>query len=103
MAQGAFHATDEESVDEVVRMDEEGMREGVARCPSCSQSAHDKNVLVRCAQSRAASATLLNRGIGAQKTLVRLQSAGWTLSATKRLRGCSEQPLAKRRVFRGCR
>ena len=24
--------------------------EGAARCPSCSQNAHDKNVLVRCAQ-----------------------------------------------------
>jgi hypothetical protein len=23
---------------------------GAARCPSCSQNAHDKNVLVRCAQ-----------------------------------------------------
>jgi hypothetical protein len=23
---------------------------GVARCPSCSQNAHDRNVLVRCAQ-----------------------------------------------------
>ena len=50
MAQGAFYATDEELVDEVVCVDEEGMREGVARCPSCSQNAHDENVLVRCAQ-----------------------------------------------------
>ncbi len=24
--------------------------EGVARCPSCSQNAHDETVLVRCAQ-----------------------------------------------------
>jgi hypothetical protein len=32
-------------------------REGAARCPSCSQNAHDQNVLVRCAQYRAASAT----------------------------------------------
>ena len=29
MAQGAFYATDEESVDEGVRLDEEGMRAGV--------------------------------------------------------------------------
>ena len=34
-----------------------GRMEGAARCPSCSQNAHDQNVLVRCAQSRAASAT----------------------------------------------
>jgi len=25
---------------------------GAARCPSCSQNAHDQNVLVRCAQYR---------------------------------------------------
>ncbi|MEP6891109.1 MAG: hypothetical protein ABI955_10505, partial [Nitrospirota bacterium] len=31
----------------------------VARCPPCSQNAHDKNVLVRCAQSRATLATPL--------------------------------------------
>ena len=31
--------------------------EGVARCPSCSQNAHDEAVLVRCARSRAALAT----------------------------------------------
>ena len=37
---------------------------GVARCPSCSQNAHDKNVLVRCAQSRAASATPLGGEVG---------------------------------------
>ena len=36
---------------------------GVARCPSCSQNAHAQKVLVRCAQSRAASATPL-RGDG---------------------------------------
>ena len=30
---------------------------GAARCPSCSQNADDKNVLVRCAQRRATSAT----------------------------------------------
>ena len=35
-----------------------------ARCPSCSQNAHDRNVLVRCAQERAASATPLKRDIG---------------------------------------
>ena len=29
-----------------------------ARCPSCSQNAHDKNVLVRCAQSRVSQAVL---------------------------------------------
>jgi hypothetical protein len=31
-------------------------------CPSCSQNAHDKNVLVRCAQERAALATPLKNG-----------------------------------------
>jgi len=35
---------------------------GAARCPSCSQNAHDEAVLVRCAQSRAALATPLKRG-----------------------------------------
>jgi hypothetical protein len=33
--------------------------ERVARCPPCSQNAHDETVLVRCAQSRAALATPL--------------------------------------------
>ena len=37
---------------------------GAARCPSCSQNAHDQNVLVRCAQERAASAVPLKRDIG---------------------------------------
>jgi len=32
--------------------------EGAARCPSCSQNAHDKNVLVRRAHSRINQATL---------------------------------------------
>ena len=35
---------------------------GAARCPPCSQNAHDEAVLVRCAQSRAALATPLKRG-----------------------------------------
>ena len=35
--------------------------EGVARYPPCSQDAHGETVLVRCAQSRAALATPLNR------------------------------------------
>jgi hypothetical protein len=34
-------------------------KEGAARCPHCSQNVHDKTVLVRCAQSRAALATPL--------------------------------------------
>jgi len=34
---------------------------GVARCPPCSQNAHDETVLVRCAQSRAALATPLGQ------------------------------------------
>ena len=34
---------------------------GVARCPSCSQNAHDQNVLVRRAQSRIDQATLGNK------------------------------------------
>ena len=33
--------------------------EGAARCPLCSQNAHDQNVLVRCAQLRATLATPL--------------------------------------------
>ena len=31
--------------------------QGAARCPPCSQNAHDETVLVRCAQSRATLAT----------------------------------------------
>jgi hypothetical protein len=34
---------------------------GAARCPLCSQNAHNKNVLVRCAQWRATLATPLTR------------------------------------------
>jgi hypothetical protein len=33
---------------------------GAARCPLCSQNVHDQNVLVPCAQSRAALATPSN-------------------------------------------
>ena len=35
--------------------------EGVARCPSCSQNAHARKVLVRCAQYRATLAAPLTR------------------------------------------
>jgi len=35
--------------------------QGAARCPSCSQNAHTKKVLVRCAQSRATSAIPLTK------------------------------------------
>jgi len=41
-----------------LRKDEEGS----ARRPPCSQNAHDETVLVRCAQSRAASTTPSTRG-----------------------------------------
>ena len=41
---------------------------GVARCPSCSQNAHAQKVLVRCAQSRAASATPLGGEVGKMTT-----------------------------------
>jgi len=40
-------------------------------CPSCSQNAHDQNVLVRCAQLRAALATPLTRGRKDWKALAR--------------------------------
>ena len=46
------------------------MREGAARCHSCSQSPHDEAVVARCAQERAALATPLNRGIEDQQALV---------------------------------
>jgi len=35
--------------------------EGAARCPSCSQNAHDETVLILYAQERAASATPLQK------------------------------------------
>jgi len=34
--------------------------QGAARCPPCSQNAHDETVLVRCAQPRATLATPSN-------------------------------------------
>jgi hypothetical protein len=40
---------------------------GAARCPSCSQNAHDKTVLVRCAQSRA-TWPLLQRETGRNRS-----------------------------------
>ena len=40
---------------------------GVARCPPCSQNAHDETVLVRCAQSRATLATPLNNMWGEKR------------------------------------
>jgi hypothetical protein len=43
----------------------------VARCPLCSQNAHDEAVLVRCAQSRATLATPLKRSIKNWKILAR--------------------------------
>src|SRR5207244_5397795 len=42
---------------------------GAARCPSCSQNAHDETVLVRCAQLRAALATPFKRGMKNRKAL----------------------------------
>lgn len=36
----------------------------MARCPPCSLTAHDQNVLGQCAQSRATLATPLNGGRG---------------------------------------
>ena len=37
------------------------VEKGAASCPPCSQNAHDRNVLVRCAQSRATLAAPLKR------------------------------------------
>ena len=56
--------------------------EGAARCPSCSQNAHDETVLVRCAQQRATSATPSKRGIRNWKALARVtgtsrRASGW--------------------------
>ena len=42
---------------------------GAARCPPCSQNAHDETVLVRCAQLRAALATPFKRGMKNRKAL----------------------------------
>jgi hypothetical protein len=43
----------------------------MARCPPCSQNAYDQNVLVRCAQERAASATPSKKGIRNRKALAK--------------------------------
>jgi Protein of unknown function (DUF3047) len=48
VAQGAFYATDEESLDEVVRVDEEGVRED--RLSWCSRNARPQKTLVGRAQ-----------------------------------------------------
>ena len=45
--------------------------EGATRCPLCSQNAHDQNVLVRCAQLRAALAAPLERYEEDRKALAR--------------------------------
>ncbi len=47
---------------------------GTARCPPCSQNAHDKTVLVRCAQSRAALAVPLERVMRMGRFSFRAQS-----------------------------
>ena len=54
---------------------------GVARCPPCSQNAHDETVLVRCAQSRAALAIPLEREGKNRKDLA------WVQSASRRAQG----------------
>jgi hypothetical protein len=51
-------------------------------CPSCSQNAHDKNVLARCAQSRTALATPFTRDEESWKALARAngtsrRASGW--------------------------
>ena len=51
--------------------------EGTARCPLCSQNAHNKNVLVRCAQLRAALATPLERDEEDRKALARANGTSW--------------------------
>ena len=53
----------------------------MARCPPCSPTAHDQNVLGRCAQSRAVLATPLNGGRGNWKILVE-RAQGETNRAT---------------------
>jgi hypothetical protein len=71
---------------------------GVARCPFCSQNAHDKTVLVRCAQSRAASATPLNRGLANWWALARAngtsrRASGWAgEKAARSRRSISSNP-----------
>src|SRR5436189_157284 len=55
------------------------MGRGAARCPPCSQNAHDETVLVRCAQLRAAAlaAPLLERNKGGQAlALVGIRTGG---------------------------
>jgi hypothetical protein len=54
--------------------------EGVARCPLCSQNAHDQNVLVRCAQLRATLAAPLGRDEEDRKALARAHGKSWRAS-----------------------
>jgi hypothetical protein len=67
--------------------------------PLCSQNAHDKTVLVRCAQLRAALATPLKGGIGNWKALARDKArlgalrAGWVEYCAQL--GSSRPPLMK--------
>ena len=73
---------------------------GAARCPPCSQNAHDETVLVRCAQLRAALATPLTRDEENWKALARVngtsrRASGWAGEKVARNRDHS-RPLALR-------
>ena len=74
--------------------------EGAARCPSCSQNAHDETVLVRCAQSRAALATPLHRGIENRK-VQRWSAGGAELSEKVALHFSSPTSYRRRGEKRG--
>ena len=54
--------------------------DGAARCPLCSQNAHDQNVLVPCAQLRATLAAPLERDEEDRKALARAHGTSWRAS-----------------------
>ena len=61
--------------------------EGAARCPPCSQNAHDETVLVRCVQLRAALATPLKRGKENWKVLAWDKARPWAKSLSRQAQG----------------
>ena len=79
----------------------------MARCPPCSQNAHDETVLVRCAQSRAALATPLKGDVGSRKALARAngtsrRASGWAGENIARSWDHPSHPLKRDSSLRPC-
>src|SRR6185295_20291031 len=80
---------------------------GAARCPPCSQNAHDETVLVRCAQLRAALATPLKGDMGNRKALAwangtSRRASGWAGENDARSWDHPSHPLKRDSSLRPC-